>query len=347
MTYSATDAAGNTGSASFTVTVTKQTVPTDGDDVLTGTEAGETMSGLKGNDKLYALGGNDKLYGGPGDDYLDGGPGADDMYGEEGDDTYVVENTADRVFERGNRERDHKGYDIVHSSVTFQLPHDVEELQLEGAEPINGYGNEKDNRLVGNSAANRLHGSGGDDIVEGKGGADIMDGGSGTDTLSYALSLLGVTIDMESETGTGGDAQGDKFDRFQNITGSPEADTLSGDKYVNHIAGGLGADTLKGRGGNDDFVYGNVNESLPDSPDVIADFSKGDEVDVEAIDAIPATPSVNDAFKFIGTAAFSGKAGQLRFEAGKLLADVTGDGVADMAIVLSNVTSIKANQLDL
>lgn len=67
----------------------------------------------------------------------------------------------------------------------------------------------------------------------------------------------------------------------------------------------------------------------------------------------PATASTtlagDQAFAFIGTAAFSHTAGELRLAvshgSAKLMADTNGDGVADMAIALDHVTSLTAADL--
>lgn len=50
--------------------------------------------------------------------------------------------------------------------------------------------------------------------------------------------------------------------------------------------------------------------------------------------------TANDAFRYIGSGAFTGSADELRYETGpggtRLLGDVNGDGVADFEIVLQN-----------
>ncbi|MBI5780046.1 MAG: putative Ig domain-containing protein [Rhodocyclales bacterium] len=62
--------------------------PTEGDDVLRGTEVGDILDGRGGNDRLLGRGGNDTLIGGSGNDVLDGGAGDDDLRGSTGSDTY-------------------------------------------------------------------------------------------------------------------------------------------------------------------------------------------------------------------------------------------------------------------
>ena len=55
--------------------------PTEGDDVLRGTEIGDLFDGRGGNDRLLGRGGDDTLIGGAGDDVLDGGAGNDVLRG--------------------------------------------------------------------------------------------------------------------------------------------------------------------------------------------------------------------------------------------------------------------------
>jgi Ca2+-binding RTX toxin-like protein len=92
-----------------------------------------------------------------------------------------------------------------------------------------------DDTLTGNANVNEIHGGSGNDIVNGKGGADILDGGTGNDTLTYASSISGVTVNLLTGIGTGGDAQGDVITNFENIIGSPHSDVLRGDSGINYI----------------------------------------------------------------------------------------------------------------
>ena len=71
----------------------------------------------------------------------------------------------------------------------------------------------------------------------------------------------------------------------------------------------------------------------------------GDIIDLSAIDAI--SGGADDAFTFIGTAAFSNTAGELRYvlQPGPYLveADVTGDGIADLRIQVDPNHALTAN----
>ena len=166
-----------------------------------------------------------------------------------------------------------------------------------------------------------------------------LDGGAGADALYgdyHANALNGKTGNDKADGGGGNDL----------ILGEAGDDRLTGGAGDDRIEGGPGGDRLTGGGGADIFAYASLADSQsypPRSdgrkllPDLITDFASGtDRIDLSAIDAVAGT-APNDAFSFIGTAAFSGAAGQLRYEvsAGQthILADVDGDRIADFAIL--------------
>jgi Ca2+-binding RTX toxin-like protein len=117
-------------------------------------------------------------------------------------------------------------------------------------------------------------------------------------------------------------------------------DVLTGGAGNDLIYGGLRGDTLTGGAGNDVFRYQSVRESNATERDGIQDFTLGDQIDLQRIDADVLTAG-DQAFSFIGSAAFSGRAGELRFEnfsnggpVWLVQGDVDGDGVSDLEIVL-------------
>jgi Ca2+-binding RTX toxin-like protein len=112
----------------------------------------------------------------------------------------------------------------------------------------------------------------------------------------------------------------------------------------------LGRDALTGGLDADLFVYQKIEESAVGAlRDKITDFDAGsaatsiDRIDLRAIDAIT-TVIGNQAFTFIGTAPFTGTAGQLRVrQAGStaiVAGDVDGDAYADFEIALLNFTNL-------
>lgn len=83
-----------------------------------------------------------------------------------------------------------------------------------------------------------------------------------------------------------------------------------------------------------------VSDSAVGAWDRIDDCVSGtDKIDLSRIDANAGT-GANDAFTFIGSGAFTGVAGQLRYEVvndiGSVYGDVNGDGLADLHILVTN-----------
>ena len=120
----------------------------------------------------------------------------------------------------------------------------------------------------GTSEEDRIVIGAGDDTVAGGAGADTMSGGEGRDTLDYSASSEGVYVSLADGKADGGDATGDRFEGFENVTGSRGDDKLIGDKGDNVLAGGAGADYLDGGEGTDTLEYsgseGGVYVSLAD-----------------------------------------------------------------------------------
>jgi Ca2+-binding RTX toxin-like protein len=146
----------------------------------------------------------------------------------------------------------------------------------------------------------------------------------------YLLSLVAQGI---KKTGT---TKADK------MVGGPGDDTFDGRAGNDTLEGAKGADKLKGGLGADKFVFRSLADSTVNKTgrDVISDFSQAqrDTIDLRPIDANTKKKGSNEAFAFIGKKAFSGKAGELRFEKEKgvtyVYGDVNGDRKADFAIAL-------------
>lgn len=239
-----------------------------------------------GDDKLYGGAGNDIIYGGQGNDLLDGGDGNDTFYGQDGVD----------IFRGGN------GVDTVDFSKEspFQLLVNLQTNVANGGtatgdtffsiENLIG-SDDRIDRFIGNDANNHFIGQGGgdnfnggngndildggrdgdilsgdagDDILIGGAGQDALHGGAGIDTAIYTGSNAGVTIDLTTGRGSGGDAegpvqivgrgtliQGEFLSGIENVTGSAHGDRLVGDNNANRLLGAEGDDTLAGGGGAD------------------------------------------------------------------------------------------------
>jgi Ca2+-binding RTX toxin-like protein len=74
------------------------------------------------------------------------------------------------------------------------MPQFTEELWLQGALALDGWGNDLNNNIQGNNAVNRLYGAGGNDQLFGFAGNDTLDGGAGNDTATYSGSFGSFTV---------------------------------------------------------------------------------------------------------------------------------------------------------
>src|SRR3954471_17246937 len=95
---------------------------------------------------------------------------------------------------------------------------------------------------------------------------------------------------------------------------------------------------MTGEAGANTFVFTRAAESAPGSKthDVIADFRpEEDHIDLTGFDANSLT-AARDPFVCIGDASFHHAAGELRYSAGLLQADVNGDSRADFEVALQN-----------
>ena len=159
--------------------------------------------------------------------------------------------------------------------------------------------------IYGHGGFDELLGLDGNDTLEGGEGPDNLDGGAGNDTLSYAGSPAGVTVNLDTHTASGGDAEGDNLlaanfqnpggiQTFENIRGSEFDDHLTGNGGDNIITGGAGSDTLAGAAGLDNLDGGGGDDTFVFSPgsevDVIAGFVAGvgteDRIDLTAMPGI-------------------------------------------------------------
>lgn len=287
------------------------------------------ISGDEGNDVLVAGGGGPDLpvpnflNGGSGDDLLIGDSWADDLIGEDGN---------DRLFGGG-------GPDALYGDAGSDI--------LYGGDGADG--------LSGGDGNDQMFGEAGDDLFQAGLGTDLVDGGSGSDTVLYLTAEAGVVVNLQAgvaREGTGGPV--DRLVSIENATGSYFADVLSGSAGANRLSGDAGDDWLSGRGGDDilsggpgtDRLEGGsgadlfVFQELEAARDTIVDFDAGagDRIDVSAIDADAETWWVDDSFRFVGNAAFSGTAGELRVAAAagawEVSGDVDGDGLADFAFLV-------------
>ena len=296
---------------------------------------------------------SDILKGDGGNNSLMGGDGADILMGRGGDD----------ILDGGGSLGDTASYAEAHSGVTVDLGLAGPQNTGDGNDTLIGIenltGSAFADTLKGNAGDNILSGGAGDDTLIGMGGQDQFHGGDGSDTVSYAGMTSGVTVDLNASSFQfiNGNTQ-QWLDSIENVTGSAFADKLTGNAGANALnggagndllIGGLGHDMLTGGAGNDIFDFNSVDESPVGAGlrDIITDFQSGqDKIDLSSLDADP-TRKGDQAFRFIGTQNFDGKAGELHYQTFDqpgtanditvISGDINGDRVADFEIELTGI----------
>lgn len=186
---------------------------------------------------------------------------------------------------------------------------DVDQLAWSGS--YRGF--EGNDTVIGTTGTDRIFGDEGHDRLSGGDGNDTLGGGDGNDVL----------------------------------IGGAGNDVLSGGNGRDQLIGGRGADTLSGGALADLFVWSSVTDSTPAFSDLVTDFQSGsDVIDLSRMDANSGAAG-NQAFRFIGGAAFSGAAGDLRYAGGQLQGDWDGDGLAELVIRFSGAPTLVAGDIRL
>jgi Ca2+-binding RTX toxin-like protein len=208
-------------------------------DVITGNSRGVTFVGGAGNDTLY---------GGSGSDYIEGGDGNDVIYGRAGSD-YLLDGDGD---------------DSVYGETGSDFINFV-------SDPLDSPGNDY---LSGGDDADWIGAGGGTDVLEGNAGNDnyvfadwwsgnyrvIENSDEGTDLLDFNYFSVGIELDLGS-TKKQALASGivavtlANGASIENISGTYEADKLTGNALNNEITGWGGGDTLEGGSGDDTYRY--------------------------------------------------------------------------------------------
>lgn len=244
-------------------------------------EAGTAAINVAGNGFAQLIQGND------GANILSGAGGADTLDGGLGDDVYRIFTTEDVIIDAG-------GFDTVYSSGTSYFLYGTAGIEyLSFAQQSSteyAY-------MVGNGASQLIVGNYGDNILNGRGGnderlPDTLAGLYGNDT--YAIFSQGDVV--REDAGQGNDViyanasyqlrQGTEIEALsavvQTASGAANAFTLIGNEYNqlvigndadNVLDGGLGMDTLIGRGGGDTFAF--TSAPGAGNVDTVQDFVSG------------------------------------------------------------------------
>lgn len=210
-------------------------------------------------------------------------------------------------------------------------------------------GNQADNRLIGGAGNDNLAGGEGNDRLNGGNGRDDLDGGAGRDHLigGNGRDLLLGQGNGDRLIGGGGADQikgQNGNDRLLGGTGDDRmnagrgADQLSGGDGNDVLIGGPGKDRLTGGAGEDRFVFARATDSSGVDADRITDFERGsDKIDLSLLSSMP--------FAFSDSGTLSGPGVTVR-ESGahtRVIADLDGDGQADLSIFVLGVQGLTAS----
>lgn len=358
------------------------------DDNISGTEGADVIHAREGNDWVTALGGNDRVYGEDGNDFLIGDAGSDIIDGGTGDDTIWGGSGADSLFGGVGRDLleggpgadvidggfgfDTASYETAARAVTVSLAIGGPQATGAGNDSLNDieglFGSRFADTLIGDSGANTLDGFIGADFMAGGAGSDyyLVDNagdtiselaGEGVDRVQAAVSYTlpdnveRLILRAGAIDGTGNASDNAIFGTTESnvLRGLGGSDTLKAAGGADHLMGGTGVDLLSGGGGADVFVYTSTADATANAApgagnvEEITDFSHGggDRIDLSAVFG-------GSAGTFIGEAAFSHTAGEVRYESAadgaKLVSiDVNGDAHADMMILLDGVASVSGS----
>lgn len=203
-----------------------------------------------------------------------------------------------------------------------------------------------------------MYGGVGDDVYFVTDSTDYVFESSGESTDSVHSSVshsLRANVERLYLTGTAA-VNGTGNDLANLVTGNDAANLLRGlrgDDVIrgaggnDSIAGGAGRDDVHGGSGADQFVFstGDFGGATSATADIIRDFSQadGDRLNLDMVDANSGVTG-RQSFTFIGTGAFSGTAGELRYVQGTgqtlVSGDTNGDGTGDFMIRLDGQHSL-------
>ncbi|MET1113241.1 MAG: calcium-binding protein [Allosphingosinicella sp.] len=355
---------------------------TNSSDQIFGLGGDDTLYGNGGNDTLDGGTGADTMYGGTGSDtYIvdDAGDVVSENSGE-GNDTvrttlasYAL--TADVEILRFIGSGDFLGEGNDLNNYIYGAGGGDVLYGYDGHDTLTGnggddslYGGAGHDSLIGGTGADYMEGNDGNDayIVDDAGDAVVELSGEGTSDIVYSnlttYTLAAEVENLQSNSSSAFTGTGNVLDNI--IWGGSSDDTLSGVDGNDELRGGGGNDVLDGGNGDDrligsqgaDIFTGGADSDIFQidywdsgtgvDADRITDFQTGDIVDLTLWDADFNTPG-NQAFTFVGGAAFSSTAGELRtyFDGTDtwVQGDITGDAVADFEILFDGAVSLSGS----
>ncbi|HRM75622.1 MAG TPA: calcium-binding protein, partial [Paracoccus sp. (in: a-proteobacteria)] len=181
--------------------------------------------------------------------------------------------------------------------------------------------------------------------IYGWGGSDVLSAGDGHDVI---YGGLGADL-LRGETGIdllfGGEGADTLFgaEDHDGLVGGNGADEIHGGDGTDQIDGGPGADQLHGGAGLDYFSYTAADHSGPAGlRDTIHDFETGTDQIIFELDGDISTSEIDILHLSAGGAVANGFWIVVDGTDSAVLADVNGDALPDLEILVIGVTTLTA-----
>lgn len=345
--------------------LTDRITGTDGPDTLQGGNGPDTIFAGRGDDTLLISPGTDTLYGGPGDDTYVLRPLSADFL-------YIIVEGKDAGYDTVVLGTDQFRFSIPGNVEEVRIEAEVETFfGNANANAIDASAATDSMTVFARGGADTVTGTSGNDVIDGGRGGDLMTGGAGWDvyfvnsskdmvveeasggagdliisSVSYTLPDHVEFLELTDDAKRGTAGEGDQVligNSVRNVLsggagedqlfGGDARDTLKGGADNDVLTGGAGRDALTGGQGADTFIWTTHTETGKSrkTADRIKDLGDGDIIDLSAVDGMAGAPG-SQAFTYIDNDAFSGTAGELRFDNGWLRGDRDGDGRTDFWI---------------
>lgn len=351
-----------------------------GNDILDGGQGNDTLDGGAGNNRMYGGGGNDTYVVDSLQDHVSDGYANNPSYDGGGLDTVQASITYSLA---GSSLRFIENLTLTGSDAIDGTGNDLGNV-IVGNEAANRLAGGKGfDQLVGGGGNDTLNGGFGWDTMSGGTGNDTYYVDSSNDQVSetvsgqpYDANDAGGIDTIFASASVNLASQGAQFVEILTLTGTGSIDgtgndlanTMMGSIGSNRLDGAMGNDTIDGQSGNDTLVGGGGRDFLTGgagadrfefndgdfsgtssaTADKITDFSKedGDQIVLTGVDADVSTVGTIEHFTWLGSAKFTGAAGELRSvstTSGTVVTgDTNGDGLADFAIRLDGSQVLSA-----
>ncbi|MBI5275655.1 MAG: hypothetical protein HY854_04280 [Burkholderiales bacterium] len=227
---------------------------------------------------IYGTSGDDTLVGATGnvDDYIEGGAGNDLLLGVFGDD-WLVGGTGNDTLNGGSYRE--FGNTADYRTGTFNL-----QVDLQAGWALDGLGGTDTLQRIENIAAGS-----GNDTLDGStfnnwfypgGGTDRVNGRGGMDGVIYDTAGAGLVVNLWEGRASGGGIGTDFLISIENVTGSPNGDTLVlSDTQGGSAMGKAGNDVIMGGASSDFLRGGSGNDTMDGSTGDDSVFYDGDAAD--------------------------------------------------------------------